>query len=218
MIPILYLDHRLVVCIKPAGISSQADGLGALLCRQLGLNSVYCVHRLDQAVGGVMVYALDRKTAAALSASIAAHDMDKTYLAVVSGFLPEESVLCDLLFHDRVKNKTYVVKRQRAGVKEAVLSYQVQETQGPFSLLQIQLETGRSHQIRVQFASRKLPLLGDRKYGSPYADSPLALWACSLSFPDPDSKERLTFTALPETTFPWNQFQSLTKEVSNAIY
>ena len=213
MIPILYQDDRLVVCLKPTGISSEDDGLPALLSVQLDADKLYCVHRLDKGVGGVMVYARDRQSAAALSSIIASLGMENEYLAVIPGTPPEDAgELTDLLFHDRSKNKTYVVKRMRAGVKEAKLSYRLLESQGPLSLLRVRLHTGRSHQIRVQFASRKLPLLGDRKYGSTVACPSLALWACSLSFPHPGTGERLSFTALPEMSFPWDQFTILTQE------
>lgn len=137
-----------------------------LLSEQLGCG-IFPVHRLDQTVGGVMVYAKTAQEAARLTQAMAQGQMQKTYLAVLTGCPAERAgTLEDLLFHDRAKNKTYVVRRQRGGVKQARLHYEILAEQDGLSLARIRLETGRTHQIRVQFASRGLPLLGDGKYGS----------------------------------------------------
>ena len=205
-IPILFTDEALVVCVKPRGLSSET-GLPEALRAQLGADAILCVHRLDTAVGGVMVYARSERGAAGLSRRIAEKTMRKEYLAVVPGRPAEdEAVLRDLLFHDRAKNKSYVVRRKRAGVREAELAYRVLETAGGFSLLSVTLHTGRTHQIRVQFASRGLPLAGDVKYGSSVRDCPLALWSHSLAFRHPDNGRALRFEAPPEGGFPWDQF------------
>ena len=212
--PILYQDKDLIVCVKPRGISSE-DGMPRLLSEQLGTERIRCVHRLDTAVGGVMVFACNAQAAAKLSAQIAARELQKTYLAVAAGRPPEEAgTLRDLLFHDRAKNKSYPVKRMRAGVKEAELSYSLLDERDGLSLLHICLQTGRSHQIRVQFASRGMPLVGDVKYGSSFRDCPIALFSCALRFMHPVSGEQLSFSALPQDhLFPWNQFEtSLTEE------
>ena len=208
-IPILYEDERLLVCVKPAGLLSERGGLPELLEQQCG-GRVYPVHRLDRDVGGVMVYARSRETAAALSALIAARRMQKEYLAVVEGKPEAESAeLRDLLYHDAAKNKSYVVQRERKGVKRAALSYRLLESeeteQGRLSLLRIRLHTGRSHQIRVQFASRKLPLAGDARYGSRLRGG-IALWAVSLCFPDPESGVERRFSAAPPGKGPWDLF------------
>ena len=205
-IPILYEDERLLVCVKPAGLLSERGGLPELLEQQCG-GRVYPVHRLDRDVGGVMVYARSRETAAALSALIAAQRMQKEYLAVVEGKPEAESAeLRDLLYHDAAKNKSYVVQRERKGVKRAALSYRLLETeQGRLSLLRIRLHTGRSHQIRVQFASWKLPLAGDARYGSRLRGG-IALWAVSLCFPDPESGVERRFSAAPPGGRPWDLF------------
>lgn len=208
-IPILYEDERMLVCVKPAGLISERGGLPELLEQQCG-GRVYPVHRLDRDVGGVMVYARRRETAAALSALIAAQRMEKEYLAVVEGKPEADSgELRDLLYHDARKNKSYVVQRERKGVKKASLSYRLLESleteQGTLSLLRIRLHTGRSHQIRVQFASRKLPLAGDARYGSRLRGG-IALWAVSLRFLDPDTGAARHFSADPPGAWPWSQF------------
>lgn len=199
----------MLVCVKAAGLLSERGGLPELLEQQCG-GQVYPVHRLDRDVGGVMVYARRRETAAALSDMIAAQRMEKEYLAVVEGKPEADSgELQDLLYHDAAKNKSFVVRRERRGVKKASLSYRLLESaeteQGTLSLLRIRLHTGRSHQIRVQFASRKLPLAGDARYGSRLRGG-IALWSTSLQFPDPDSGTELCFSALPSETWPWDRF------------
>ena len=204
-IPILYEDESLLVCVKPRGVSSEEDGLGALLAEQAGCARCYCVHRLDQAVGGVMVWAKTKDAAASLSGQISGGGMRKEYLAVVSGQPEASGELFDLLFHDRAKNKTYVVRRKRAGVREASLSYRRLAGAEGLSLVQIRLHTGRSHQVRVQFASRGMPLAGDGKYGSIYK-CPLALWAFRLGFRRPADGRALSFTAMPEAEYPWTLF------------
>lgn len=201
-IPVLYADDALAVCIKPAGVLSESPGMPALLAAQLG-GEFFCVHRLDREVGGVMVYARTRESAAALSAAVAARAAEKTYLAVCCG-TPDASAgtLRDLLYHDRARNKTYVVQRQRRGVKEAVLDYAVLGTaetaQGVLTLLRIALGTGRSHQIRVQLASRRLPLAGDAKYGSPVRSGGIALWSAALRFAHPVTGKIMAFKAKPQ--------------------
>ena len=201
MIEILQETKTSVVCVKPVGIAAQgtdAQALPQLLAAQLGCE-VYPVHRLDQTVGGVMVYAKTAKEAARLTQSMGEGGMQKTYLAVLTG-CPEETsgTLEDLLFHDRVKNKTYVVRRPRGGVKKAVLSYEILAEAEGLSLARVRLQTGRTHQIRVQFASRGFPLCGDRKYGA-RSSGALALYSYRISFPH--EGKRLLFT-LPAGFLP----------------
>lgn len=203
MIEILQETKTSVVCVKPVGIAAQGtdpQALPQLLAAQLGCE-VYPVHRLDQTVGGVMVYAKTAKEAARLTQSMGEGGMQKTYLAVLTG-CPEETsgTLEDLLFHDRVKNKTYVVRRPRGGVKKAVLSYEILAEAEGLSLARVRLQTGRTHQIRVQFASRGCPLAGDGKYGGK-GSAPL-LWSYRLSFPDPRDGRMQTFEKSPENP-PW---------------
>ena len=206
-IDILYQDDCIAVCVKPAGVDSQ-NGMPALLRTQLG-GEAYCVHRLDRDVGGVMVYARNAEAAAKLGSAIAGGRLEKEYLAVCAGRPPEaRGEMRDLLFHDAQRNKTFVVTRQRRGVKEAFLDYQVLEALEDCSLVRVRLHTGRSHQIRVQFASRGMPLLGDRKYGSRIKDFGIALWSAALSFPHPVTGETLRFRAPPSKTDPWTRFQT----------
>ena len=207
---ILYADGAVAVCRKPVGVSSEQEGAVALLQKQLG-GSIFCVHRLDRAVGGVMVYARTQKAAAALSGMIAKGELEKTYLAVAQGKTEKErDTLRDLLYHDAQRNKSYVVSRSRRGVREAVLEYErlgeaMWEGQ-TLSLLRIRLLTGRSHQIRVQFASRGLPLVGDGRYGSTLRGGEIALFSQSLRFAHPISHERMQVTADRPEGFPWELF------------
>ncbi len=214
MLEIVYDDAHIAVCVKPVGTSAQAEAPGAmpqLLRAQLGCEAVFPVHRLDQIVGGVMVYAKTQPAAAALSRQVQAGGLQKEYLAVLRG-APERQAdtLCDLLYHDRTKNKTYVVTRKRAGAREARLAYtlvqRVPDGAGGLSLVRVQLFTGRTHQIRAQFASRKLPLLGDGKYGGGDNRCACALWSYRLRFSHPISGAEMTFTRLPPDSFPWNLF------------
>lgn len=175
MIDILYEDRDVVVCIKPVGMDSE-HALPAALGSE-----IYTVHRLDKGVGGVMVYAKNKVAAADLSRQIQAGEMVKEYVAMVEGCPPETGDWEDLLFKDSKKNKAYVVDRKRAGVKPARLSY-LRLTAGERSLVRIRLYTGRSHQIRVQFASRGYPLVGDHKYGARSSEKEIALFSSKLCF------------------------------------
>lgn len=210
-IKILYSDKDIAVCLKPVGLDSEKD-MPAKIAAQLGKNEVFPVHRLDMAVGGLMVYALNKKAAAKLSEQVAQRQMKKEYLAIVQG-RPEEdrAVLRDLLYRDKAKNKSYVVKRKRAGVKDAELEYERIESVKERSLIRITLHTGRSHQIRVQFSSRKMPLIGDVKYGSTYKDCPIALWSYALSFNHPASNVPLHFEQLPPIENFWKEFEHISK-------
>lgn len=196
----LFEDDALLVCVKPRGVLAAADASGAVsMASLLAPRAVYPVHRLDRDVTGVMVFAKTKVAAAWLSGEKAA--LQKDYLAVTEGVPPQsEAELTDLLFHDRVRNKTYLVKRRRAGVKEARLVYRtLAELPGGRCLLLVHLFTGRTHQIRVQFGGRGLPLCGDRKYGA-HSGGELALFAWRLAFVHPDGTE-LCFT-LPEALLP----------------
>ena len=211
---ILYSDRSLCVAVKPSGVLSEPDGrsggMPELLAAQLG-GEVYTVHRLDRAVSGVMLFSRDSRVTGKLTAAVQAHEIGKEYFAILSG-IPEAPTgeLRDLLFRDAAKNKSYVVKRPRRGVREAVLRYELlscaPDGDAQRSLVRIALETGRTHQIRVQFASRGLPLLGDGRYGGKDSRCEVALFSHALTFRHPVSKKMLHFSAAPPDAFPWNLF------------
>lgn len=221
---ILYEDADLIVCEKPVGVLSQPDRSGegedmpALLREYLHDKSsnpnpyVGLVHRLDRGVGGAMVLAKNERTASALSAAIAAHEVTKQYLAVVHG-CPDalEGVWWDYLYRDNATGKSIVVECRRKGSKAAGLSYRVLQTlhespHGTLSLLQIQLHTGRTHQIRAQCASRGMPLIGDGKYGARDRGVPIGLWSYRLTFAHPGRKnEKVDCRSLPAVP-PFHMF------------
>ena len=210
MIEILYQDKSIAVCVKPVGVLSQCDGqedLVALLRKQIS-GDIFAIHRLDRNVGGVMAFARTSQAAASLSAQIQNGSFVKRYLAAVGG-VPEPAAgeMNDLLFKDSRSGKTFVVGRPRKGTKEARLTYRTIDTLGEKSLVLVRLFTGRTHQIRVQFASRKMPLLGDGKYGSRDKGCDIALWSHRLTFTHPVSGEQLALRSLPDLSqYPWNAF------------
>ena len=190
---ILYSDKALAVCVKPVGLDSE-QAVPAALIQVLG-GEIFPIHRLDKNVGGVMVYARTRQAAAALSRAVQEGSMVKEYVALVHGTPPETGDWEDLLFKDSAKNKVFVVKKEHKGVKKARLEYRVL-TSGPDSLVGIRLHTGRSHQIRVQFASRGYPLAGDHKYGARDDIPAPMLFSYRVSFPWQGSLR--SFEALPD--------------------
>lgn len=178
---ILHTEKDYVIIVKPVGLDSESD-VPAHLSQWLN-GPVFPLHRLDKNVGGVMVFARTKSAAARLSQCIQEGKMVKEYVAMVHGHVPEEGVFEDLLFKDARKNKVFVVNRMRKGVRGAKLSFRRIRLSGENSLVHIRLYTGRSHQIRVQFASRHFPLIGDHKYGSrDEAASPM-LFSCRITFP-----------------------------------
>ncbi len=214
-ITLLYEDSEVLVIHKPVGFLSERHATEASVPVALAEHAkgdfpLTPITRLDRGVGGVMLLAKTKKAAAFLSERVADHTLfEKEYRAIVSGKIEEpEGEWHDLLFKDSAKNKTFVVKRMRRGVKEASLSYRVLEEAEidgrPVSLVAVRLHTGRTHQIRVQFSSRRHPLLGDGKYGGA-SGCPLALHAYSLSFPHPSGKRMSFSVPLPKET-PWDAF------------
>ena len=225
---ILYEDNALVVLDKPAGLSSE-EGVPAALRQHWGAPEAFVgvVHRLDTGVSGLMVFARTPAAAAALSRQVtqsqeayavadgraqgpvAKPTFVKQYRAVIAGApdqtLPPEGMLQDYLFKDSRKGRVFPVSRPRKGVREAVLEYRILATAGDQSLAHITLHTGRTHQIRVQFASRKHPLWGDGKYGSRVKGA-IALQSCGLQFVHPDTGRIMNFTLPLPDTAPWNLF------------
>ena len=174
---LLYSDLHIAVCLKPVGLDSE-HALPQQLSAALG-GEIFTVHRLDVNVGGVMVYARTKQAAAELSRLVQEGLLIKEYVAQVHGDVPESGDWEDLLFKDSRKNKVFVVKKERKGVKKARLEF-VHLGGG---LVRIRLHTGRSHQIRVQFASRGFPLVGDHKYGARDEEKAPMLFSCCLTFP-----------------------------------
>lgn len=211
---VLYRDQHLIVCLKPPRVIStdEPGGMPDLIRQELGEphRKVRAVHRLDQVVGGLMVYGLTAESASELSRQIREDLFEKEYLAVIHWRTPrEEGTFTDLLARDEKKRKTYVTKVPAKGVQEAILHYRLLDSRQGFSLVRIRLETGRTHQIRAQFSARGLPLAGDRKY-SKYPDPgdwEIALWSCRLSFLHPVTGERMEFQTAPPETPPWTLFQ-----------
>ena len=204
----VYLDQDILVCIKPARVLS-TDEPGGLpdLCREaLGdpKADVRTVHRLDRVVSGLMVLARNAKSASELSRQIRDGEFEKEYMAVVHGCPQEESgTLRDLLGRDKARKMTFVAQEPAKGVQEAVLHYQLQCKSEELSKVRIQLETGRTHQIRVQFASRRMPLVGERKYSELDDPCEIALWSYRLGFTHPRTGEKMEFVHEPPACYPW---------------
>lgn len=222
MVNVLYEDNQVVVVIKPQNMPSQADESGDedLLTavknyvkdkyNKPGDAFIGLVHRLDRPTGGIMVFARNSKSAKRLSEELASHKMEKTYYAVLEGALKTKSgTLTNYLKKDEKNNIVRIVTRGETGAKEAVLEYKLLATDENNSLVEVKILTGRSHQIRVQFAGIGHPLFGDNKYGKnkTKSSSNLGLWAGRLEFTHPTTKEKMVFVAPPELDkSPWNKF------------
>ena len=215
---VIYEDNHILVLEKPVNVPMQEDESKDLDVIRLAKDylknkynkpgNVYCglVHRLDRPVGGVVVLAKTSKAASRLSDSVRTHKMTKKYCAVVVGKLPKEKILIDYLIKDE-KTNTSRITSEKLG-KYSELTYKVLQSKDNQSLIQIDLKTGRSHQIRVQFASRQCPLFGDQRYNKDAkVGQQLALWATELSFPHPTTQEVLTFKSELPNTEPWKQFK-----------
>ena len=208
---IIYQDKDILVCIKPSGVKStdEPGGMPELIRQALGdpNANVRTVHRLDQVVSGLMVLARRAKAASELSRQIRDGEFEKEYVAVVQGSLPEQSgTFRDLLLRNKAERKTYVVTQPQKDAQEAVLDYERLAEADGMTKVRIMLRTGRTHQIRCQFSSRGLPLMGDKKYGGPETDSPIALWSHRLAFRHPYSGEPMEFIHEPPETEPWARF------------
>ena len=205
---LVYVDDAIVVCIKPSGVRStdEPGGVPELLRQALSdpEADIRTVHRLDRVVGGLMVLARNAAAASELSRQIRGGNFQKEYLAIVHGTAGESGTLTDLLYRDKARKMTMVTDRPGKGVQEAVLHFQRLSCYGDLSRVRIQLVTGRTHQIRVQFASRGMPLVGERKYAQRNDDCELALWSCRLAFSHPRTGEAMDFWLNPPECYPWS--------------
>ena len=207
---LIYVDEDILVCLKPARVLSTDEPGGVPdLCREaLGdpKADVRTVHRLDRVVAGLMVLARNVKSASELSRQIRDNEFEKEYQAVVHGGPEADSgTLVDLLGRDKARKMTFVATEMAKGVQEAVLDYWVLNRNPEMTKVQIRLHTGRTHQIRVQFASRGWPLVGERKYSELNDPCEIALWSCRLAFTHPKTGEKMEFTHQPPQEFPWTE-------------
>lgn len=205
---LIYLDKEIVVCVKPPRVLStdEPGGLPELVRHALGNPhaDVRTVHRLDRVVSGVMVLARSAAAASELSRQIREDQFTKEYLAVVHGCpKPESGTLTDLLYRDKARRMTMVASHPGKGVQEAVLDYQLLHCAGDISRVKVHLRTGRTHQIRVQFASRGMPLVGERKYATLDDPCEIALWSHKIGFFHPATGERMEFSQEPPGGYPW---------------
>ena len=205
---LIHVDRDIVVCIKPPRVLStdEPGGLPELVREALGEPNanIRTVHRLDRVVSGLMVLARNAAAASELSRQIREDSFQKEYLAVVHG-TPEENAgrLQDLLLRDKARRMTFVTDEMAKGVQPASLRYQVLTKKNGMSRVRIQLETGRTHQIRVQFSSRGMPLVGERKYAVLEDDCEIALWSYRLAFTHPTTGEKAEFILEPPQIYPW---------------
>ena len=208
MIDIIYADADIVVCVKPARVLStdEPGGLPSFLRQQLGTQDFRTVHRLDRVVSGLMVVARNAKAASELSRQIREEAFQKEYMAVVHGVPQQQSArLTDLLLRDKARKMTMVVQEPGKDVLPAALCYHVVACNQELTRVRIQLETGRTHQIRVQFASRNLPLVGERKYSELNDPCEIALWSYRLGFTHPTTGIFVEFVKEPPEEYPWTQ-------------
>ena len=207
---LIYQDRDIVVAIKPPRVLStdEPGGMPELVRCALGEpeGDVRTVHRLDRVVSGLMVLARNAQAASELSRQIREGEFEKEYLAVVHGTPEEAATLRDLLGRDKARKMTFVASEPAKGVQEAVLHYRRLASREALSKVRIQLETGRTHQIRVQFSSRGFPLVGERKYAEIDDPCEIALWSYRLGFTHPTTGKKLEFVHEPPETYPWNLF------------
>ena len=217
---LIYVDDQIVVCLKPARVLStdEPGGVPDLVREALGIPvaDVRTVHRLDRVVAGLMVLARNGKAASELSRQIRDGEFEKEYLAVVHGTPSSDAgTLRDLLGRDKARKMTYVADAPGKGIQEAVLDYHVTGKAQGMTRVRIRLHTGRTHQIRAQFASRNLPLVGERKYSELEDPCEIALWSCRIAFTHPGTGERMEFTHQPPSVWPWAEFEARYKFCQN---
>lgn len=207
---ILYADKDIIVCIKPPRVLStdEPGGLPELVRKALGDEKadVRTVHRLDRVVSGVMVLARNAKAASDLSRQIREDAFEKEYLAIIHGRPANKSgTLTDLLYRDKARRMTMVASEPAKGVQEAILDYMLLSSNEKMSRVQVLLRTGRTHQIRVQFASRAMPLVGERKYCTLEDPCEIALWSHRIAFAHPATGEWMEFSYEPPAIYPWTE-------------
>ena len=208
---VLYLDEDILVCIKPPRVLStdEPGGVPELARQELDQPEadVRTVHRLDRVVSGVMVLARSAQAASELSRQIREGSFQKEYMAVIHGSpAQDQGQLRDLLYRDKARRMTMVAQEPGKGVQEALLDYQVLGRREGLSLVKIRLHTGRTHQIRVQFASRGMPLVGERKYSTLEDDCQIALWSHALGFVHPTTGKPMSICKQPPREYPWELF------------
>ena len=208
---LIYHDKDIIVCIKPPRVLStdEPGGLPELVRETLGdlKADVRTVHRLDRVVSGLMVLGRNAKAASELSRQIREDTFEKEYLAVVHGAPDADSgTLTDLLGRDKARKMTFVASEPAKGVQEAILHYQVAAKNDTMAKVRIRLQTGRTHQIRVQFASRGMPLVGERKYSTLDDPCEIALFSCKLGFTHPTTGKPMVFTHETPEIYPWSSF------------
>lgn len=213
---IIYADNYIVVCVKAPGVLStdEPGGLPELLRAELETENFRTVHRLDRVVGGLMVLARTRHAASDLGKQVMERGLGKEYFAIVEGCpAGKQGSLRDYLRRNKQERKTYAVASPGPDTQEALLDYELLGSRDGLSAVHIRLHTGRTHQIRAQFSSRGLPLVGDKKYGSG-GEGDIALWSCRLEFQHPKTGENMDFFLPPPDTYPWNEFDCF-KEIEN---
>ncbi|MGL4914568.1 MAG: RluA family pseudouridine synthase [Romboutsia sp.] len=221
MVKVIYEDNHLLVVEKPVNILSQGDDTNdkdmVNLLKQYvkekynkpGNVYIGLVHRLDRPVGGAMVFAKTSKAASRLSEQVRNKSFKKTYRAVIHGTMAKEKdTLKDYLYKNKKTNMVSVVNKNHKEAKNAELSYETLNKKEGFSLVEIDLKTGRSHQIRVQFASRRHPLFGDQRYGQSVnkVGQQISLWSYKIEIEHPTTKEKMEFICEPPQEYPWNKF------------
>lgn len=208
---ILYMDKNIIVCIKPARVLStdEPGGLPELIRQELGDEKadVRTVHRLDRVVSGLMVLARNHAAASELSRQIREGSFKKIYYAAVHGETPDRGTMKDLMYRDKARKMSFTTDIPSKDTREAVLNYETIARADGMSLVRVELVTGRTHQIRCQFASRSYPLLGERKYSELNDSCELALWSENIGFVHPESHEYTEFSQLPPDEYPWSCFK-----------
>jgi len=206
---LIYQDKDIIICVKPAGVLStdEPGGLPELIRQELGdpNANVRTVHRLDRTVSGLMVLARRSKAASELSRQIREGEFQKEYVALIHGSPAEDQgEFRNLLLRNKQERKTYIVTEPGKDVQEAILEYRVLNRAEDLSRVRIQLHTGRTHQIRVQFSGRGWPLVGDKKYSTLEDDCNIALWSYRLAFKHPYSGKPMEFVLEPPESYPWS--------------